>query len=195
MKTIEDFFNSQVKINDDEKKMLKSIIEIRKYKKGEQIHYKDNIWTHFIYINHGIMRSYIINDKGKEFTRQFFFNTKESSISNLFAIDLSSIILQEPSMRGFEVLEDSEASIFSKQDLEKLFDRSKTFERIGRVFMGFGYIDMDRYYNSLLAKSAKERYMHLVHTMANLIKQVPQYHIASYLGITPESLSRIRKEI
>jgi CRP-like cAMP-binding protein len=57
------------------------------------------------------------------------------------------------------------------------------------------YMNMDTYYHGLLTKNAKERYLHLKKTMSGLMKDTPQYHIASYLGITPVSLSRIKKEL
>jgi len=157
--------------------------------------FKDNIWTDFIYINSGIIRSYIINEEGKDFTRQLHFNTNESAIGNLFAVDLTSLLMQTPSCRGFEVLEDSEVLIFSKHNLDKLFSCSEKWQKIGHIVTGLSYVSMDTYYNNLLTKSTKSRYLQLILSMSKLIEKVPQYHIASYLGVTPVTLSRIKKEI
>ena len=195
MQTLREFIQEQVNISDETWALLNMSIKVRHYKKGDTIYFKDNIWTDLIFINSGMIRSYIINEEGKDFTRQFHFNTKESGIGNLFATDLSSLLKQTPSHRGFEALEDSEVLVFSKQKLNILFDSSKEWEKIGRVLTGMSYIAMDTYYYSLLTKSTKDRYLLLLQDMAELIENVPQYHVATYLGVTPVTLSRIKKEI
>jgi len=168
---------------------------IRRYKKGEEIFFENDIWSEIMYINSGIVRSYIINAQGKDFTRQFYFNSDESSVANLFVLDLTSLTTQMPSKRGFTVLEDCETIVFSRESLYALYDNHKTWERIGRKMAEFAYIDMDRFYCDLLTKTPKERYEDLQHSMSDLLCKVPQYHIASYLGVTPVTLSRIRKNL
>jgi CRP-like cAMP-binding protein len=100
-----------------------------------------------------------------------------------------------PSNRGFEVLTDCEVTIFSKKTLDELYQKYKKWEFIGRKMAEFAYIDMDLFYYNLLTKTPKKRYLYLKKTMSNLLEDVSQYHIASYLGITPVSLSRIKKSL
>ena len=195
MQIIRDFLEAHVKVSNEEWELLASKIKVHHYKKGDVITYKDNIWTDFIYINRGLIRSFIINEKGKDFTRQFYFNTEESTIAHLFVVDFTSILTQAPSSREFEVLEDSEVLIFSKKTIYDLYGKSSKWEHIGRIISESSYLDMDNYYQSLLTQSTKERYVHLTKTMSKLIEKVPQYHVASYLGITPVSLSRIKKSL
>jgi CRP-like cAMP-binding protein len=195
MQTFKDFIDTQIGVNDEEWGLLESTIKINHYKKGEKINFKDDIWTDIIYINSGLIRSYIITDNGKDFTRQLYFNTNESHTANLFVIDLTSMLTQTPSSRGFEVLADSEVLVFSKENLYALYDAYKKWEHIGRKMAELAYMNMDTYYHGLLTKNAKERYLQLKKTMSGLMKDTPQYHIASYLGITPVSLSRIKKEL
>jgi len=195
MQTLREFVDTKIGVNDEEWGLLKPSIKTKHYKKGEKINFKDNIWTDIIYINSGLIRSYIITDTGKDFTRQLYFNTDESHTTNLFVIDLTSMLTQSPSNRGFEVLADSEVLVFSKENLHSLYNGYKKWEHIGRIMAELAYINMDSYYYNLLTKNAKERYEHLKKTMSGLIKNTPQYHIASYLGITPVSLSRIKKEL
>jgi len=195
LQTLREYINSLVSVKDKEWEVFNKILRSHHYKKGDIINFKDDIWTDAMYINSGIIRSYIINSEGRDFTRQLYFNTSESHIGNLFVIDLTSFITQVSSYRGFEVLEESEVVIFSRKDLYALYDTSKKWERIGRHLNEQAYLDMDRYYYSLLTKTTKERYLYLTKTMAGLIEKVPQYHIASLLGVTPVTLSRIKKEI
>jgi len=195
MQTLRDFIEKQVDISDETWELLNASIQVHHYKKGDIIYFKDNIWTDFIYINSGMIRSYIINEEGKDFTRQFHFNTKESNIGNVFATDLSSLLKQTPSHRGFEALEDSEVLIFSKENLNKLFKSSMKWGEIGRIVTEMSYISIDTYYLNLLTKSTKDRYSLLRKDMRELIENVPQYHVATYLGVTPVTLSRIKKEL
>ncbi len=195
MQTFREFIDTKIGISDEEWRLLEASIRIKHYKKGEEISFKDDIWTDIIYINSGLIRSYIINVNGKDFTRQLYFNTNESHTANLFVIDFTSMLTQTPSNRGFEVLEDSEVFVFSKENLYALYDAYKKWEHIGRMMAELAYMNMDSYYYGLLTKNAKERYLHLKKTMSGLIEKTPQYHIASYLGITPVSLSRIKKEL
>jgi CRP-like cAMP-binding protein len=187
-----DFINNNIGVSDAEWQMLEQTLIVKQYKKGEIISFKNDIWTSVMYINSGIVRSYIMNEQGKDFTRQFYFNTSDSRTANLFVIDLSSFTTQLPSNRTFEVLSDCEVIVFSRERLYGLYEKYKKWEFIGRRMAELAYIDMDLFYFNLLTKTPKERYIYLKRTMASLINEVPQYHIASYLGITPISLSRIK---
>ena len=195
MLTFKNFIAYNIGVTDDEWRLLEEKLEIRKYKKGEMISFRDDVWTDVMYINYGMVRSYIINDEGKDFTRQFYFNSTESRTANLFVIDLSSFTTQQPSNRSFEVLTDCEVIVFSRETLYGLYEKYKKWELIGRKMAELAYIDMDLFYYNLLTKTPKERYIYLKKTMSNLLDDVPQYHIASYLGITPVSLSRIKKSL
>ena len=195
MQKVKDFIFKNIGISSEEWKLLEKFMKIKHYKKGDLITFKNDIWTDVLFINSGLIRSYIINNKGKDFTRQFYFNTKESSIANLFAIDFTSVLINTPSNRGFEVLADSEVVHIPKKELFHLYDDYKAWEHIGRKVAEFAYIDMEAYYNSLLTITPKDRYINLEQTMSELLNITPQYHIATFLGITPVSLSRIKKEV
>ena len=195
MRSFKTFISENIGVSQEEWTQLDKTLETKKYKKGEMISFKDDIWTSAMYINYGIIRSYIINDHGKDFTRQFYFNTKESRTANLFVLDLSSFTTQLPSNRSFEVLTDSEVIIFSRKNLYSLYDQYKKWEFIGRKMAELAYMDMDLFYYNLLTKTPTQQYLYLQKNMSGLLKDVPQYHIASYLGITPVSLSRINKAL
>lgn len=124
-----------------------------------------------------------------------YYNTEESRIGNVFVVDLSSLLTQAPSYRKYEVLIDSELLVFSRKAIYKLYDQSKKWERIGRIMVELAHLDLETYDYSLLTQSTKERYLYLTKSMPGLVSEIPQYHIASFLGVTPESLSRIKKEI
>jgi len=195
LKKFKEYIHTLISINDNEWLVLNDILRVRHYKKGDIITHKDNIWTETMYIHSGIIRSYIINKEGKDFTRQLYFNTEESHIGNLFVVDFTSFLTRSPSYRSFEVLEDSEVVTFSRKDIYTLYDTSKTWGKLGRYVAEQAYLDIEKYNYNLLTKTTKERYLYLTKIMAGLIEKVPHYYIASLLGITPVTLSRIKREI
>src|SRR6185503_18854812 len=113
---------------------------------------------------------------------------------NHFVADFSSFLTRKPARENIHALEDCELALISQKDLEKLYSESFAFQKLGRLIAEYNYVlAVERIY-SLQHESALERYNHLLEIYPNLINRVPHHYIASYLGITPESLSRIRKE-
>ncbi len=146
-----------------------------------------------MYLHSGLIRSFIITDTGKEFTRQFYFNTNESRIGNLLVTDFRSVLTKEPSTRAFEVLEDSELHIFKQSTVTSFYAQNHAWERVGRLLAQMAYVQMDEYYCRLLTHTPKEHYLKLKNKMPKLCEEVSQYHLASFLGITPVTLSRIKQ--
>lgn len=193
--TLQKFITEKVGLDEEDWQLLEPHLQQRILKKGQSIRFENEIWNEAMFIDEGIIRSYIINDEGKEFTRQFYFNSPESSVANLFVLDLTSLTLQTPSIRGFEVLEESILTVVPGNVLYHLYETNKNWERLGRKMAELAYIDMERFYHEILTLTPSERYRRLQKNMQTLLSRVSQYHIATYLGITPISLSRIRKKL
>ncbi len=193
--TLREFITKKVGLEEEEWEILEPHLRRRVLQKGESIRFKDDIWNEVMFIEEGMVRSYIINDEGKEFTRQFYFNSPESSVANLFVLDLTSLTLQTPSIRGFEVLQDCIVTVVPGEILYHLYETDKNWERVGRKMAELAYIDMERFYHEMLTLTPAQRYRRLEKNMQSLLCRVSQYHVASYLGITPVSLSRIRKKM
>lgn len=193
MKKLKEYFFEHTQINDELWQQFSQNIRTVHYAKGDYIYVKDNIWTEYMYLNYGLIRSFIISTEGKEFTRQFYFNTNESNVGNLFVTDFRSILTKNLSSRAFEVLEDCELHVFTHSEVTSLYHKNHTWEKVGRIFTQLAYIQMDEYYCTLLTLTPKEHYLKLKSQMPNLCKRLSQYHIASFLGVNPVTLSRIKK--
>ena len=193
MKSLKEFFFEHTQIDDELWQQFSQNIKTVCYAKGDYISAQDNIWTEYMYLDSGLIRSFLINNKGKEFTRQFYFNTSESNVGNLFVTDFRSVLSQESSLRAFEVLEGCELKVFSHHDITALYHQNHTWERLGRIFTQLAYIQVDEYYCTLLTCTPKEHYLKLKKEMPDLCERLSQYHIASFLGISPVTLSRIKK--
>ena len=125
---------------------------------------------------------------GEEITGQFFFE-------NGWYTDYESFLLQKPSKQNIDALEPTELILLSKSDLFNLYITIPKFEKFGRIMAENAFMGLRNRTELLTQQSAEERYLKLVKERPKVIERVPQHYIASYLGIKPPSLSRIRKRI
>ena len=138
------------------------------------------------FIKSGLMRGYYLDD-GKEVTNWF---AKESEFATCFY----AFITNKNSFEIIETLEDSELTQISSSSLQNLYTRFPETERIGRIITENYYIKLEERLLNLQFKTAKERYQSLILSKPFLLQRASLGHIASYIGITQETLSRIRAE-
>lgn len=137
------------------------------------------------FINKGIFRVFYLMD-GKEINTHFF-------LENGFVTDYDSLITHKPSRYFIQALENSEIVVFNIETLERAYKQSHNWERFGRMMAEKSYQIAISRTESFLFYNAEQRYMELQQKNPEILNRVPLYHIASYLGIEKESLSRIRK--
>lgn len=144
------------------------------------------------YLSSGITRSFAIDESGRDFTTCFHFNEPSSTVKNLFLTDFSSVIRNEPSQLHFQTLTEVQAVELPTHAISGLYERGAKWEKLGRRLSEEAYYHTQQRAMSLLMKTAKQRYAELCEQMPHLIESIPEYYVASYLGITPQSLSRIK---
>jgi CRP-like cAMP-binding protein len=193
-KKYKNFIDKYISFNTVEWTLLKSKLKIAHFKKGEIIHYAGDVCTKMMFVNNGLARAYLLDEKGKDFTWSIFFNDENAGMTNLFIVDYDSFIHQSPSKISIEILEDCEVVISNYNDIQFLYNHLKKGERFGRVMSQEAYSYLHNYFIDRQTHSAKERYDDFIHKTPYLLDKVPQYQIASLLGITPQHLSRLKKE-
>ncbi len=142
---------------------------------------------HFYFMQQGCMCYYTKDDSGMK-VMEFFTEGQ-------FFTDLYAYISAIPSGSYLEATEDCMVYSISKEDALKSFDHSHDMERFGRLSMQDGFMRLFRRNNHLKNLSNQERYLRLLQKRPDLFQRVPQYLIASYLGLTPVGLSKIRKRL
>jgi CRP-like cAMP-binding protein len=128
------------------------------------------------------------NTDGKEFIDEF-------SMDNDFITDYASFVTGAPADKNVVFLEDSDLLILGHHNLQELYETDPVFERAGRMMAEMLFINWQQRAKSLLIEDAETRYNRLLENRPELVQRVPQYLLAEYLRITPETLSRIRKKI
>ncbi len=139
------------------------------------------------FVEKGVLRLYYLSD-GKEINNHFF-------LENDYAVSYLDFLKNTPSRYYIQALEDCELFAFNSKTLQSAYDESKNWERFGRIIAESVYATATNRFESFLFLSAKERYLQMLKNYPRFIQRIPLYHLASYLGIERESLSRIRKEI
>jgi CRP-like cAMP-binding protein len=181
-----DHLSSIISISDPLSKEIHSISSIIDISKGDIIVDIDKRCEHLYFINKGLIRGYYF-DKGKEVTSWF---AQESEFATCFY----SFIAQKSSFEVLQAVEDCELVQISYTSLQNLYKKFPETERIGRIVTENYYIKLEERILNLQFKTAKERYEKLLSSRSSLLQRVPLGQIASYLGITQETLSRIRTE-
>ncbi|MCK5293809.1 MAG: Crp/Fnr family transcriptional regulator [Arcobacteraceae bacterium] len=175
--------------------LLSTRIKVKKYKKNEIIHYMGDIADKLYFVNSGLLRAYVLDENGKDFTWHIFFNDKDSGVTNYYAVDYDSFLKQIPSRMSIEVLEDCELFCLDHSDVKFLLDNTKVGNKIGRLLAEEAYSVIHNHLISYVILSAEERFYKFMDSTPYWFDKIPQYHIASHLGITPQSLSRLKSKI
>ncbi|MGL5892076.1 MAG: Crp/Fnr family transcriptional regulator [Bacteroidia bacterium] len=163
------------------------ILIVKTVKKKEFLLQEGEVCNKVTYLNSGCTRLfYTVN--GIENTVQFFF-------SDSFYTDYASFLTNEPSNENLQALQPCEAVQIVKDDLYELYDRFPEFDRVGRLMAEQAFVSIHKLNSMMKNEEPEMRYLNLLRQRPELIKQIPQHYIASYLGIKPESLSRIKKRI
>jgi CRP/FNR family transcriptional regulator, anaerobic regulatory protein len=178
---------SLVPLNDSEEKAFLEILEVATFKKKEFLLQEGKLCNTITFINSGCLRVFY-NIDGIENTIQFFF-------AGGWYTDYASFLTGQPAIENLQALEDCEVILIKKIDLYKLYDKMPVFDRVGRVFAENAFLSISQLNQMKTNEEPEERYRNLLQQRPELVQQIPQHYIASYLGIKPETLSRIRKRV
>lgn len=159
----------------------------RKLLKNETLWKEGEICNHLVFIKSGLIYCYH-NKEEKEIVTNLYFK-------NSIFYDDYSFIRQEPCILTYVALETTELIVIPRIALYEMFDKYKSFERLGRMMVERNHTISIKEQLNFNGNKAEEKYLNLVATQPSLIQRVPLKTIASYLNITPEHLSRIRKNI
>ncbi|MFY0631508.1 MAG: Crp/Fnr family transcriptional regulator [Flavobacteriaceae bacterium] len=175
-------------LSEESKKEFSKILEVQNFKKKTVIAELGEVPSHFYILKSGIVRSYIADEKGKEFTRSLY-----TSITAVGAF--SALIKQEPSNIIYECLTDCELYAGDFNKFKKLVSENTDLAILYSKVLELLFVKMEKRILELSMLDAKQRYLKLKRRIPKIENLIPQYHIASYLNITPVQLSRIRKSL
>ncbi len=182
--TLRKNISNYIDLSDQEFEQYFDLLAFKVFKKKAHLLTIGEVCKEAFFIYEGCIRYYNVVD-GEEETGQFFFEGAWYS-------DYDSFLFQRPSDQSIQALEKTSVAILSKKALEQLYAEIPKFERFGRLMAENAFMGLRKRTESLTHLTGEERYNQLVTSRPKVIKRIPQHYIASYLGIRPQSLSRIR---
>jgi len=188
LKNFTKYLKTKAQVSEENFELLIKQLAVKKIAKGTVILRPGEVCKHSFFVEKGLLRSYTMNTSGKEHILQF-------GSENWIVADRSSAFFNEPSELFIDAIEDTEVILIGSDFIEKANEISPYFRKYNQIALQNHIRHQQKRINLLLSASAETRYMNFIQLYPDLISRVPQWMIASYLGITPESLSRVRKEL
>jgi CRP-like cAMP-binding protein len=177
--------SSQAELTDEQFDQICKKFRFRKAARNEILVHAGEICPYIFFVNKGILRVFLLDEDGKEYTRFLMFEGK-------FGTAFPSFVLQEPSLASVQSLEHSEILYLGRKDWMDFIDNVPGWAKAYRMSIERDYIASIKRIESLIALNAKQRYEQLMADQPEMIQRLPAKIIADYLGISQETLSRLR---
>ena len=174
-----------ITLTPEEESYFTSLLKVKRLKKKQYLLQEGDIVRFDYFVNKGCLRTYTIDEKGLEHIVQF-------SIEDWWTGDMYSFLTQKPARYTIDAIEETELLCLERASLEELYIKVPKFERYFRLLLQNAFVSLQERIIASLSQPADERYCTFINKYPNMEKRLPLKQIASYLGITPESLSRIR---
>jgi CRP-like cAMP-binding protein len=177
-----------ISLSAEEVEFFTSLLKSKSLANGEFLLREGDICKYESFVTKGCLKTYYLDENGFEHIIDF-------SIEEWWADDLYSFLTQTASRSNIKAIEDTEILQIGKADLELIYQKIPKFERFFRILFQNAYITQREQINQALAASAEERYLLFLKKKPYAEKRFPQKDIASYLGITPQFLSTLKKKL
>lgn len=181
-------FNNKVPLTPEEEAQIKIYLTPKKLRKKQYLLQEGDVCKTIAFIEKGALREYSVDDSGNEHIIQF-------GLEGWIISDLYSFLTGEPATYNIDAIEDAELVLSSKTAHEELLQKVPKYETFTRLNITGAYLAMQKRLTSIISTTLEERYANFTTIYPNIVQRVPQHMIASYMGLTPETLSRIRRRI
>lgn len=177
----------QIVINNDEFKFFSDFLIEKKISKRDYFLREGEVSNYTGFVNSGCFRIYTRDSEGNE-------NVIRFAVADYWIGDLYSYLTGDLSSCNIEATVDASILMIHKDDMERVYEKVPKFERFFRILLQRSYVALERRFSADLTGSAMQKYENLLQKFSDIEMCVSQKHIASYLGITPESFSRLKKK-
>jgi CRP-like cAMP-binding protein len=176
-----------VLLTDEEAVRLKKYLKHKTIRKRQFLLRAGDVSIFETFVVKGCLRAYSVDADGAEHVVQF-------AIENWWIGDLYSFLTETPATLNIDAVEDTEVITIHKSELEQLYLEIPKFERLFRILFQNAFVSHQRRILNKISQTAEEQYLDFINRYPTLEQRIPQHQIASYLGMSPETISRIRKQ-
>ena len=187
-RTFINYINKYVALTSEEEAILLSKVSYRKYLKGQYVVQQGDVCKYSGFVISGCTRTYYVNDEGEEHIVMF-------SIENWWASEIGSFVTQSPSDYNVQCIENTELIQLSYTDQEELFKAIPKLERFFRLILEKAFVASQKRIIKSFSLTAKDQYLQFKIQYPEVEQRIPQYMVASYLGISKEFLSKIKNQL
>lgn len=178
----------KVTLTSDEAELLKQFFTPKKVRKRQYMLNEGEVCKYNLFVAKGLLRAFGVEENGYEQVVQF-------AVEGWWISDLNSFFSGDVAVYNIEALEDCELLLLTRQSMDEMLEKLPKMERYFRLLMQNHIVALRQRIIASQRHSAEERYIKLIEGFPTILARVPQQYIASYLGMTPETLSRVRKQI
>ena len=175
----------KITLTQEEEELFKTYLTPKKLRRKQYLLQEGDVCKYTAFVEKGILRLYTIGEKGNEQIVQF-------ALEGWFIADMFSFISGEPATQNIDALEDAELILISKSAEEEILNKIPQYEHFIRLQIQGAYLALQKRLSAMFNLTTEEKYTRLLNSYPDIVQRVPQHMIASYLGLTPETLSRAR---
>lgn len=186
MQQIKQVMQQMIQVSEDELNDFLSRASLKTFRRQESLSLANAIPHEIFFINKGLVRVSLTDHEGSDHTIHF-------ALENQFIADYSNFIQQQPSFYSLQAVEDTEVVVLPRAIIDWGYANLGEGEKMGRLIAEYYFIYQDNRIKNSYIRTPKQRYDHITEVFPNIHNRVPQHMIASYLGITPIHLSRLKK--
>jgi signal-transduction protein with cAMP-binding, CBS, and nucleotidyltransferase domain len=187
MEQIQQVIRQMIDISETEMIQFLSACFVQSFKKKQVLSSPNTVTNNVFFINKGLIRLTVLDSMGHE-------NTTHFALENQFIADYASFIQKTKSIYTLQALEDTEVVVMPRASIEWGYQNLGQGDKLGRIIAEYYFIYLDNRLTNVYGNNPKERYDKISEIFPNIHNRVPQHMIASYLGITPIHLSRLKKQ-
>ena len=181
-------FNEKVPLTQEEEAFIKQYLTPKKLRKKQYFLQEGDVSKHTAFVEKGALRAYVLDEKGAEHITAF-------ALEGWSISDIPSFLKGEPATLNIDALEDCELVLISRAAHEELLQKMPKYETYMRIMVTNAYIALQKRMTNMISLPLEERYKAFTQMHQNIFQRVPQHMIASFMGLSPETLSRVRSRI
>ena len=181
-------FNEKAPLTPEEQEFIKQYLIPKKLRRKQYLLQEGDVCKSICVVEKGALKAYVLNEAGAEHITAFAFEGWTMG-------DLSSFIKEQPATLNIDALEDCELVLITKQAFDELLQKLPKFETYIRILMTDAYMALQKRTTNMISLPLEERYKALTEMYPTIVQRVPQHMIASHMGLSPETLSRVRSRI
>lgn len=185
--TFKKYILEKANVTEDDLLKIEEVCQFKKLRKRQYLLQEGDVWKYNAFIVKGCLRTFTVDDKGNEHILNF-------AIENWWTGDRESLQTGSPSAYNIDALEDSNVILISKSNFDQLCRDIPAFNDMVNAILQRSFVASQSRIHNFLSLNAEEKYQHFLEKYPQIALRVPQGMIASYLGITAETLSRVRKQ-